>query len=137
MKAELKSIFSPDVPNGLENWSPPDPSNFALSLMVFIGSEEREEADSFDIVVCSPSWVEDNWDAPLLNHYRLGSNLRLGRGLILMKRWSYQDLEKAILQICDVEAETWGRMANRIGRALPWEFDYKFDKRQDEGKPFP
>jgi hypothetical protein len=33
----------------------------------------------------------------------------------------------------------WGTVASRIGRAIPWEYDYKYDAHVDEryGEPFP
>lgn len=135
VKAELKSLFAPFVPGKLEEWSPEDPDKFGFNLQIFVGSTGDAASDSFDVTVCTPSWLSENWDWGIHEDDR--SDLRLGRDLILMKRWDFQQLEAAIRKVCDVEANTWGDVANRIGRTLPWEYEYRYDDYQDEGRPFP
>jgi hypothetical protein len=56
MEAQLKSLHSPDVPN-LESWVPEDPASWVFLLQAMIGPKNAEGEESFDIMVCTPSWL--------------------------------------------------------------------------------
>jgi hypothetical protein len=48
----------------------------------------------------------------------------------------------AVDELCATyEADEWGTLANRIGRHIPWEFDYRYDefldKTSDQRPGFP
>lgn len=62
-------------------------------------------------------------------------------GVWLMRRWSWDQFEAAIRQICDYASPgpDWGTVANRIGRFLQWEFDDEYDGHVNAyyGTPFP
>jgi hypothetical protein len=46
-----------------------------------------------------------------------------------MGRWDYSALLSAVRDVCAFhEAKDWGMLADRIGRHIPWEFAYKYDK---------
>lgn len=138
IKAEVKQLFSSGLVEGLEHWSPSDPSKFGIWVQVFIGETGDDRFDSFDVVVCSPSWLDENWGAGMLDHYQLTPNIRLGYGLLFMQRWDHDELQTALRQLVDrVEATDWGDLANRIGRYLPWEYDYRYDDHQDKGRSIP
>lgn len=136
VKAELKSIFAPFVDGKLSLWTPDDPESFRLELQIFIGSVGDDLSDAFDVTVCTPKWLHENWHS-VPEEFEGLPNVRSGHGFVLMQRWSFDDLGSTIRKICDVEANRWGDTANRIGRKLPWEYDYRYDRYQDEGRPFP
>jgi hypothetical protein len=56
----LQSLFAMMHPEGLENYRPTDPRNFAIQVMAFIGTGDGL-VDSFDFVVCTPSWLADHF----------------------------------------------------------------------------
>jgi hypothetical protein len=128
MRAELKSLFSIDA-DPLDSYVPADPEHFGIFLQAFIGSTDSETFDSFDLFVCSPSWFakhfEDEqlgratWEAP---------GVRLGNRFLFMKRWDYEALRQTISDLsAHGDGADWGVLANRIGRHIPWEFDYRYD----------
>ncbi len=135
VRAELKSLYSPDALSApdLSMWQPTDPSNFAIYLQAFIGPGVDEASDSFDVLLCTPRWLGDNWDHPGVGKYGLSAQVKSGRGLVLMQRWDYSELDDAIRRLCSTMiGKTWADVADRIGRHLPWEFDSRFDEEQDK-----
>jgi immunity protein 8 of polymorphic toxin system len=143
----LHSLVAPACgAEGLESYRPADPTDFAVQVMAFIGTGDGL-VDSFDIVVCSPKWFAEhfpegdgnvrlNASVPL----RWSDGVLLGAGLVFMAEWSYEGLRAAVESICaQHEGPDWGSVAARVGRLLPWEFDYKYDRFVNEhpGRAFP
>jgi hypothetical protein len=59
--------------------------------------------------------------------------IRFGNRFLFMKRWDYEAVRKAISDLCIYrDAADWGALANRIGRRIPWELDYRYDDFLDE-----
>jgi len=132
MRAELKQLVSMDdrAQPSLEAFDPGDASHFGLTVMALVGSSESSPADSFDFFVCTPSWLAENFDAPLGMPARNPEpdGLHFGNRLVLMKRWDYPALHKAVTDLCAAfEAADWGTLASRIARTIPWEYDYRYD----------
>ncbi|PSL01321.1 hypothetical protein CLV30_11451 [Haloactinopolyspora alba] len=52
-----------------------------------------------------------------------------GSGLWLMERWNPDEFVAAVQLVVDKSSPgpDWGVVAARIGRSIPWEFDYKYD----------
>jgi hypothetical protein len=143
VRAELKSLFSPDAEGSLETYAPKDPERFGISVMAFIGPIDEEHSDSFDLLVCTPRWLVDHFDDARIARWDFETpGLVFGNRLLLMKRWDYSALHAAITDVCALhEADDWGTLASRIGRHIPWEFDYQYDAFIDRNAaarpPFP
>lgn len=129
MRGELKmlTIWEETDENGV--YIPDDPEYFGATLQAFIGCEGDSRGDSFDVMVCSPRWLVDNFNYPnLAERWYETPNLHFGRRLILMERWDYAELWSCIQSMCvDFEGPDWDTVANRIGRWLPWEFQHHVD----------
>ncbi len=147
VRAEIKDIMMwPGEAPGREP-TDIDPTHFGFEVQVFIGTSHQQTADSFDIVVCSPSWLAAEMAAgrfhPFITHQLTGMDTRVipGNRIWLMQRWSRADLEAAVRNICEAmsPAPDWGTLASRIGRWLPWEYDYQYDDHIDAhfGEVFP
>ena len=131
----------------LDGFRPPDPEHFGCNVQVFIGQSADDRYDSFDIVVCSPSWFAEqvangSWDRFRNGGLRvLPQSIVVRRGLWFMRRWVVSEFKDALTAIADTASPgpDWGSVADRIGRLIPWEFDYKYDKHIDEhyGEAFP
>lgn len=87
--------------------------------------------DSFDVVICTPRWLADNFHHPALSRWERyeSANLLYGRQLLLMQRWDPEELRLSIEAICsDTVGPSWGVVGNRVGQWLPWEFQYRYDE---------
>lgn len=145
--AEVKAIlfFGPESSADAGSFNPADPTHFGVNVQILIGERGNDLADSFDLVACSPSWfaseaTNGRWftqDAPL----GMPASVAVGSGMWFMRRWDPVEFESAVRFLCDVSspAPDWGTLAARIGRQIPWEFDYKYDAHLDAqfGSRFP
>lgn len=123
---------------------PPDGSeHFSVSVQVLIGEAGDDLADSFDIVVCSPSKLMELYDPSEWDDEDVlagtGGNVQPVTGLWLMRRWSREQLEAGIRRVVRASSPgpDWGTVATRIGQLLPWEYDYRRDDQlnKDAGLP--
>ena len=97
-------------------------------------------SDSFDITVCSPAWFAAQVAAREWERFRSGGLRALphafapGHGLWFMRGWDRAVLEEPLMVVCDSfsSAPDWGSVASRIGRLIPWEFDYRYDQHVDQ-----
>lgn len=147
VRAELKLMYSPDCPEGIQHYAPDDPQGFCISIQAFIGTTDDDTSDSFDVLVCTPRWLDKNLKDPRLRAGQprdwtwLPPRIDFGRSLVLMERWDYPLLHDSLIRLCaSFEAPDWGSLASRIDKYLPWEYDYRFERHQDDvavAHPFP
>lgn len=147
MRAELKSLFSFECREGLEQYEPEDPECFCIRVMVFIGTSDDDTSDAFEALVCTPSWLGEHLADPRLRQLQPRAwtwqprDLEFGNQFLFMRRWDYPMLHDTLTHFCAAfEAPDWGSLASRIGRYLPWEFDYRYDRHVDataSAHPFP
>ena len=117
MRAEIKRLFSSDVED-LEHFVPPDPTTFSVVIRLMAGPQGGDGEESFDFVVCSPSWLETtvNGDEPLLLRHKL-----------LMRSFDFAMLRKFVERfVRGCEADSWDELADKLSRLGHWEFeDYR------------
>jgi hypothetical protein len=130
MKAKLKSLHSPDIPDrsqDLADWvGPSEPDLFGLLVEVLIGAQGEEFEHLFSFIVCSPLWLSERLavlggDPPYI----------IGHHYIIMARWDYDVLHELLLQFCArSEGPDWRSVTRKLSRYGAWEFegDPEFDK---------
>lgn len=147
IRAEVKAILylGPHAARDAASFEPADPAHFGVPVQILIGETGNDLADSFDLIVCSPSWfaaeaANGRWftqGAPL----GAPDAVALGSGLWFMRLWQRDDFEAAIHAVCAAASPgpDWGSVAARIGRRIPWEFDDRYDHHVNArlGSPFP
>jgi hypothetical protein len=112
---------------------PADPRNFGVQVMVLISVAGEPGSDDFRCFACSPRWLAERFvpgdsPAPVALDWDGSGRAAFGSGLVIMDEWSVDTLRGAIERLCArIEGPHWGAVASRIGRVLPWEYDYKFD----------
>jgi hypothetical protein len=113
MKAELKTLHSPDV-NDLRSFVPAAPERFSVFVQAMIGPAGDDSWESFDIVVCSPgSLAQEAESGPVLGLHR-----------IVMAKFDYDALAGTISTFCEqCEGTTWPEVARRLARLGRWEFE--------------
>ena len=148
------------------DYAPADPDAFGVQVQAFIASTEDGPPDSFDFVVCTPRWFADAYGdadlrrsgenapniAPLLGSMAvrqlLGGRVHeptserdpvvFATGLVFVRRWDAEKVEASLRDLCArAQGPDWGAVASRLGRLLPWEFHYRYDRAVDRGEPFP
>jgi hypothetical protein len=129
------------------SFDPDDSAHFGLWVQALIGDDSSDRCDGFDVYVCSPSWFSE-----VIAHQggtgfvdvkglELPGSVTPGAGIWFMVRWDANAVEQAIRSVCQSASPgpDWGTVASRIGRLIPWEFDYRYDEHVNRrfGQPFP
>ena len=148
--AEVKSInvFGEGMPYAsIGAYAPNDPEHFGVAAQGFIGTTTSDLVDSFDLLVCSPSWMAAKVQNGEWSRFRTGGlsalpeSIAVGTGIWFVRSWNAAELESAIRLVCAEfsPGPDWGSVAARVGRLIPWEFDYKYDAHVNEhyGETFP
>ncbi len=117
MEAILKSYSSPDISN-LELYHPQVPDVFGFLLQLFVGPEDTEWDESFNVVVVSPRWLEQN-------HAR--HEIIIGRHRLITFEYDFERLINFIRNyLKDCNGSNWDEVAAKVARLGHWEFeDYK------------
>lgn len=121
IRGSLKGLHSPDLVD-MQVSAPPNPENFSILVQAMIGPEGEDGSETFDFVVCSPQWLEDN--VPEEGHL-------FARHHLILKSYSYKTIWHAIERLCQ---RTWGRnweeVANKLAQYGHWEFEDYQDNSQ-------
>jgi hypothetical protein len=112
MRAELKSLYSPDA-DPLKDFAPSGP--FGILVMAMIGPADQEGRESFDFMLCTPEWFSAN----------SRENFEMGRHLLFVRDFNYTELERFVRNYCAScgEASTWHTLAEKLARFGKWEFE--------------
>jgi hypothetical protein len=125
MHAELRGLYSPDVPEGLEAFSPEDAECFNLLVGAFIGPADNGGEDLFYFSVCTATWLAEH-PPP--------KNFEFLRNTILMNRWDHSTLHRAITDLCRrAEGPDWDAVALHLSRYGLWELEDAFSASPSEG----
>lgn len=118
MKLELKRLHSPDVLD-LRGFSPRKKDKFGFSMQIMVSELGGVGEESFDVVVCSPIWLMENYKQ---------KNVIFGREFIIMFQFNYEQLYDKILNyVNSIDGKNWDDLANEMSRIGHWEFEgYSF-----------
>jgi hypothetical protein len=117
ISAQLRRLHSPDVPD-LAAYAPTDGHSFGFLLQIIAGPSAEDGEESFDVTVCTPSWLSE----------KLGPmDILIGRHFLIVHRYDYQRLEQFLIDYCEkCRADSWAEVAEQLGRLGKWEFeDYR------------
>ena len=123
MHAEVRRLHSPDVYD-LSTYVPEDRDNFGILVQVMAGPVGEPGEESFDVVVCTPSWLSG----------KLGpADIQMGRHYLLVKQYDYAKLRHFIERFAaQCAGATWQETALRLGRLGMWEFEDYVESRGHE-----
>jgi len=114
MRAELKRLHSPDV-DELAEFSPEQQTEFCVLIQAMVGPLGDKSEESFDVVVCSPSWI-----ARRANEVAVFSP----RHHLVMTRFDYEALRSYISEFCvSCEGANWEEVGTKVSRLGHWEFE--------------
>jgi hypothetical protein len=117
MRATVRRFHSPDALD-LDSFVPNDPGDVAILIQAMVGPADEPGEESFDVVVCTPRWIE--------RLVREGGPL-LGRHNLIVEKFDSSEVREHLTRLIEAEtAPTWEELATRIGRIGMWEFeDYR------------
>jgi hypothetical protein len=105
MEARLKGLHSPDV-SDLESWKPNDPVSWGFLLQALVGRADDKGEESFEIIVCTPSWFATNL---------LTEGLRSGEHTLFMNRYDFRVLKSYLeRRIHAATGDTWSEIASKL-----------------------
>lgn len=106
MRAELKSLHSPDVEN-LSSWIP-ERQDFAILLQVIAGPVGEVGEESFDLTLCAAAWINKTVEK---------ERIITGRHLLIVARYDYGQIRKFISNyVSSCDGETWSEIALKLAR---------------------
>ena len=113
MRAELKRLHSPDVPN-LVSWAPEN-KEFSILVQILVGPERSPGEESFDVTVCTPGWLS----------WRLEQEKVINaRHHLIVAKYDYSQLSNYLrTYVSSCEGETWQEVAHQLSRLGYWEFE--------------
>src|SRR5437588_7617498 len=116
MRAELRRIHSPDVPD-LPSWAPAS-DDWAILLQLLVGPHGLPGEESFDLTVCTLGWitvrVQKEGIVDLRHH-------------VVVSEFDYDRLDRYLRKrVAACQGETWEQVAMGLNRLAHWEFeDYR------------
>ncbi len=119
MRAIVRSIHSPDV--DLSRDCVDDPTDFGFLLQLIVGPAGGEGEESFDVMVCTPTWAGKivKKQGPLI-----------GRHYLFVERFDVERITDYLrAQVEGLEADTWQGLAEKIARIGKWEFEDYSEKK--------
>jgi len=115
MRAQLKEIYSIQIPEKLINFWPAEPTDFGILLRLMIGPEGVEHSDSFEIFVCTPTWIKN----------RIYEDKYMwGQHLLIVQEYDYELFRQTLsknVSLCT--GKDWHEVARKISRFAAWEFE--------------
>lgn len=115
MRADLKRMYSIELPVSLEAHCPADPEKFGLSIRLEVGLVGSSATDLFDLFVCTPYWIQEQLaqEGPVW-----------GRHILLIPRYDYDLVLQAVTRRMDAcQGKDWAEVANKLSRFMAWEFE--------------
>jgi hypothetical protein len=109
----LKRLHCPDI-DDLDAHRPDDPENFSFLLEAYFGTGDEPGEDSFQMVVCTPKWLDRN----------LPDDVTSGRHRLIVKRYDIGALRAWLEKLgrrC--ASDDWETAAAKLGRFGLWEFE--------------
>jgi hypothetical protein len=95
-----------------------EPPVFGFTLAFFIGVEEEEGSDQFEVLVASAAYLAQRYPEPtatFLRHIMLASDYNIQEAVALMTKY-----------VSSLEADSWQELAFKINRVARWEYeDYR------------
>jgi hypothetical protein len=102
----------------LESFAPADPTCFGFLLQAMFGPEAARGEESFDILVCTPSWLASEVER---------EGIVNGRHTLIVAAYDLSRIRSFLTAYANTcTGETWHEAALKLSRLGKWEFeDYK------------
>jgi len=117
MKAEAKTFHSIEIESFLDDYRPADISNFGTWIRVTIGTSGSPAADDFEILVCTPTWLDSYIEGEK-------DGVAWGRHMLIVSHYDVDKIKRAVERLVSrCTSDDWATTAQKIGRFAQWEFE--------------
>ncbi len=99
-KSIIKGYSSPDIDFGTH--SPFVKEDFGFLLQIFVGVEDEPGEECFDVFICTPKWIEQNYAK---------QTILIGLHTIIVQEYNYERIIKAIEELFCIKGETWDNIS--------------------------
>jgi len=114
VRPALKRLHSADIFD-LDSFRPVEGGNFSFLLQAMFGPQGVEGEESFDLVVCTPRWLEQNIsvDTVLPERHHL-----------IVKEYNIEKIRDFLVRYARrCEGDTWREVAEKLSGIGRWEFE--------------
>lgn len=118
MKAEIKSLWSPQFDGPLDKYYPEEHDNFSVLLYAELGPVGEVSSEMFYFTVCTPRWL----DAACTD-----GSVIIGMHLLIVNSFNFAMIYSTISRVCSQhDGRDWEEVAKKLSRYGRWEFeDYR------------
>ena len=115
MKAKVKEIISLELEESFEAYFPTDPHNFGTWVRMMIGPENENGADSFDILICTLTWLDNEYPE---------RKMFWGKNMLIVHEFNSREIISYINKYIDnFYASDWQSLALKLCSVGIWEFE--------------
>lgn len=115
MRADLKNMYSIELPVSLKEYRPTDPKHFGISVCLEVGLLGSDATDLFDLFVCTPYWIQEQCAQ---------EGAVWGRHMLLMPVYDCDLILQAVTRRMDAcQGRDWYEVANKLAQFAAWEFE--------------
>lgn len=110
-------MYSIEV-DDLRHFAPERADDFFVNIRLLIGPSDGPGEESFDVIVCTPKWIERECQK---------YGVVVGRHRFIVACYDFDLIETTIRKlITGTAGDSWQKVAEKIARYAYWEFeDYK------------
>ncbi|CAE6748596.1 hypothetical protein R69927_02799 [Paraburkholderia domus] len=117
MKVEAKTFDSIEIEDPLDDFRPADISNFGTWIRVGIGTSGSPAADNFEILVCTPTWLDSYIEGEK-------DGAAWGRHMLIVSHYDVDQIKRAVERLVSrCGSDDWVSTAQKIARFAHWEFE--------------
>lgn len=117
VRACLRTLMSSDI-GDLPSFKPAIADDFGFPLRAMFGPNNSEGEESFDMLVCTPKWMQQEvWRELIV----------MGRHYLVVEEYDFDRIRNFIIEFANgCSGETWRDVALKLSRLGFWEFeDYR------------
>jgi hypothetical protein len=98
-----------------EVYRPKEADRFGVILRLFVGPSSSEGEESFDLTVCTPSWLAAECER---------DGFILGRHHLIVLSYDFEFIRRTLITLVERwGGATWQEVADKVSRIGYWEFE--------------
>lgn len=108
-------MYSWELTTSLKDFRPDDPDCFGLYIRLMVGFKGGKGAESFDLLVCTPSWISAQY---------AGEGWVWGRHMLIVLEYDFGLIRKVIESYIErCSGSDWQEVATKVSAIGAWEFE--------------